>query len=134
MVIGNGNIFRARFCPPKTNSPLVVDTNAVLAGPLATEFLESVPRRDPQIEKVLGGIEYHEFSQCEPLYIGMKFAHTFPMPDPFGIFIGKRLQHASSITPRVINATRYILERVAVDVCLAGDETDALVQAVCSLA
>ena len=71
MVIGNGNIFGACFRPTKTNPPLVVDTNAVLPGSLATEFLESVPGRDPQIEKVLGGIEDDEFSQCEPLYIGV---------------------------------------------------------------
>jgi hypothetical protein len=70
----------------------------------------------------------------------MERSHPFTEPDPFGIFIGERLQHVESITQGVMNAMRYATrttdrtspasEVVAVHIGLSSHEADALVEAV----
>jgi hypothetical protein len=79
----------------------------VLAFPVSSEFLEPIPRRNPEIGEVLGGIEDHELAQRNPLEIGMELLHPSTEPDPLGVFVSERLQHPQSITCHVMNATRY---------------------------
>jgi hypothetical protein len=49
MVIQNFNFVGIAGVPAKTNSPLIVDPDAVLALPITVELLEAIARRNPQI-------------------------------------------------------------------------------------
>ena len=39
VIVGNHHVFRSRLCPAKANSPLVVDSDAVLSGTITAQFL-----------------------------------------------------------------------------------------------
>ncbi len=53
---------RAAVSPTKSDSPVVVDPDAVLPASLATELLEPVPRRSPQVVQILGTVQYLQLS------------------------------------------------------------------------
>jgi len=52
--------------PSKTNSELVVDPNAVLPFPIASQFLKTVPWRIFQIFQPHSEIDRFQFSDCRP--------------------------------------------------------------------
>jgi hypothetical protein len=58
MVIYNLNIKYISGCPGKTDTPLFVDTDAVLAFPVSFERLQTIAWRRPQ-EVVLGIIQHN---------------------------------------------------------------------------
>ena len=62
MVVGDFNLISVSFTPIETHPPFLVDPDAVLAGAVPPELLESVPRRNPEVRQLLGGIEHHEFA------------------------------------------------------------------------
>jgi hypothetical protein len=45
MIIGNLDFMRSVFLPYKTYSPLIIDADAVLPGPVSFEFFQPVGRR-----------------------------------------------------------------------------------------
>jgi hypothetical protein len=49
VVVDYFNVGGSVCSPGRTESPLLVDADTVLPGPVAFERFESVPRRDPQI-------------------------------------------------------------------------------------
>jgi len=67
VVIDNLDVARVSLGPPEADPPLVVDADAVLSASISTEFLQTVPRRNPQIIEQLGGIQDHEFPHGNPL-------------------------------------------------------------------
>jgi hypothetical protein len=44
VIIYDLNVVSIAISPRETNAPLVIDSNAVLAGPIATEFFEAIGR------------------------------------------------------------------------------------------
>src|ERR1700684_4498102 len=82
--------------PTEADKPLLIDANAVGAGPIALELLEPVSLRHPQIVECLGGVQDEELPQRGALYALVELAHPLPSPDPLGFLIRERPQH----TPR----------------------------------
>ena len=62
MVIDNFNIVSVSVQPTKTDPPLIVDSNAVLALAIALQRLEPVTRRHEQILNGPGMVEIQQFS------------------------------------------------------------------------
>ena len=62
MVVHDLDIVCVPGSPPKTDTPLVVHANAVLAGTIATEFLQTIPRWNSKVFQGLCGVEGYEFS------------------------------------------------------------------------
>ena len=58
MVIRDLNIERVTVAPFETDSPLVINSDAVLPCTVAAQLLESVCRRDSQVIEVDGIIEH----------------------------------------------------------------------------
>jgi len=58
MVIDDLYVERVSIVPPKTDSPLIVDTNTVLPLPSAFEPFEPVGRRHPEVLKGPGTVEH----------------------------------------------------------------------------
>lgn len=51
MIIHYLHIFRAQVAPRKTNSPLVIDTDTILASPLSLQRLEAIAWRLVEVIK-----------------------------------------------------------------------------------
>lgn len=60
---------RSVRAPDEANSPLVVDSDAVLSGAVASEALQSVPRRTPEIFQRGGRIQEEKLPVRLALYL-----------------------------------------------------------------
>jgi hypothetical protein len=86
-------VFSACFRPTKTDAPLIIDADAVLAGSLAPESFQAIARRHPQIFQASSDLQLPEFSAG---YIG----DVYKAPDAvassqcFGVGALERLDHA----------------------------------------
>ncbi|MCP1771378.1 hypothetical protein J2T38_000170 [Neisseria perflava] len=83
--------------PNKTDTPLVVNANAVLALPIAAERFKAVAGRDAQEIQTCNGVELLQFAQCNPLNIG-KALDPYALKQSLGIFAGKISNHAKIVT------------------------------------
>lgn len=66
MVVDDRDVPRAVFSPTETDSPLIIDSDAVLSTPIAAELLQSVAWRHAQIGQILRAVEHLQlsFSLC----------------------------------------------------------------------
>src|SRR5437879_355806 len=64
MIVNDFDVPRTVISPAKANSPLVVDSDTVLAAAIAAKFLQSVTRRHPQIVQILRAVEHLQLSFC----------------------------------------------------------------------
>ena len=62
MIIDNFHIIGACIGPPKAEAPLIVDTNAVLAGTPTRQGLKTIARRHSQIIQSGGDFKLPQFS------------------------------------------------------------------------
>ena len=67
VVIDNLDINRIPILPPETDSPLIIDPNAILTAPLSRELLQAIRRWAPQISKCFRRIQNQESSQSHAL-------------------------------------------------------------------
>ena len=67
--------------PAKTHSPLVVDTNAVLAFAISFEFLQSVPWRDSKVVDRFRSVYHHQFPVSDALDVHRKAFAGQPLED-----------------------------------------------------
>jgi hypothetical protein len=67
VVVNDLNLVRVSGAPAEANSPLIVDTDAVLLVSVAAQPFEAVSGRNPQVIQPLGGIEHSELSERDPL-------------------------------------------------------------------
>ena len=65
MIIDDLYVFSTSIRPPKTNPPLLVDTNTVLARSFAFQGLEGISRRYSQIIESRGDFELPQLSPCD---------------------------------------------------------------------
>jgi hypothetical protein len=93
--------------PLKTDPPLVVDPNAVLAHSLPRELLEPIPGWYSKILEGLSGIEHYKLPQGDSLQASRKSTCTLPLEDLSRFGIPKALDHRRSITLLVNNVKRY---------------------------
>lgn len=107
MVIDDLDIVRIGILPSEADPPLIVDADAVLAGTIAFEFLEAVPRRYAEVVECLGGIDGDQLPQHHPPELRWIPPHRLAPEQARRIPIAKALDHASNITWRVSNVKRY---------------------------
>ena len=79
--------------PAEADAPLIVDANAVLAGPIAFEFLQAVAGRDAQILELLGGVHEAELAQHEALELRWEAADRLSLEQALGVPIGETVDH-----------------------------------------
>lgn len=96
MVIDQLNVFSAFIGPFETDSPLLVDSDAVRAGAVALQLLESIAWGDPQVAENLGGFEDQQLPESHSLGAVVELAGTLPLPDPLGFLVSERPDHVSN--------------------------------------
>ena len=93
MVVNNGDVVRVTSRPPKTHTPLIIHTDAVLVPPVPSQLLQSVSWWDSKIIKRLRGIDRHEFSQHHPTKFRGIPPYRFSSKQPLGVSVRETLDH-----------------------------------------
>jgi hypothetical protein len=62
MIIHDFNVFGLVVRPFETDTPLIVDTNAILPGTIALQFLKVIARRGKQILQIFGIIQVEQLA------------------------------------------------------------------------
>lgn len=107
MVVDEFDVGGPAGAPGEADAPLVVDADAVLAGSVAGQFLQSVTRRYPQVIDVLGRIDEDELVVRESAELRTELLDVSALPDRRGVLVAERADHQSIVTPDVINGKRY---------------------------
>ena len=102
MVIGNLNAVGIFVLPVKTNPPLIVYPNAVLALTTTLQLLQPIARQYPEIADGSCRINHSQFSIGDALQLARKAFGSQPQEYTFRVFVGERFYHCNNN-----NAVRY---------------------------
>ncbi len=102
MIIDDLNIERVATHPAETQSPLVIDPNAVLTHSVANEFFKLVSGRHGQVFDPDRGIQLSQLSESHALDICTKPPDWESIEEPFSLFVCKAPDHRWIITRYVI--------------------------------
>ena len=69
MIVHYLYVFRAIVGPDKTDTPLVVDTDLMLALTVIGQGFQPVTRRRPQVVQIYRGLKHGYFPQSSPEYV-----------------------------------------------------------------
>ena len=123
MIIDQLDVAGAAGTPREADAPLVVDAHAVLAGTAASQLLQSVAWRHPQVVDVLGGVDENKLVVCEPAEFRAELFDVAALTDRLSVLVPERADHLAMITLDVINVKRYQpdpAEKVLPEVGLTG--------------
>jgi hypothetical protein len=98
MIIGDFNLQGAVFVPLETDTPLIVDANAVLPLPVTAQRFKPVCGRDAEIINRGGMVQHDKFSFRNPLDILRQFFRKTAMKDFFRLLALKRFDHNMTVT------------------------------------
>jgi hypothetical protein len=115
MIIDNLDVFGVTCAPDKTETPLIVDTNAVLTGAVALERLKAIAWWNLQV--VNRGCRIKNFQlSARDLFNVSKTLYALAPKQLLSIFVAKRLYHSQIVTEAVNTVKRYALFLI----CSAG--------------
>jgi hypothetical protein len=97
VIVDDLHVVRIAGTPSKTNTPLIVDPDAVLAGPLAFQWFQPIARRNTQKVESRSGIDLQQLAMCNSLYVGRKPSTVLAPKELLGRSVRKALDHESSI-------------------------------------
>ena len=72
MVIADLDVVRVAFCEPKTNAPLVVHGNGVLAFAIVLERVKTVAWWHLEVVEIRSQVDVLEFAGSSPSHVGWK--------------------------------------------------------------
>ena len=96
MVVDDLDLPCFAIAPSETDTPLFVDANAVLSLAGASQHLEPVARRHPQIVKSACGLKRQEFRPRPSLDLYWQAANGMARKDGRATLVGKALDHEST--------------------------------------
>ena len=85
VIVDNLDIFGSAVYPTKAESKLTVDADAVLSGTVASERLQAVSWRNPQVLKRHRDFELPQFASCHGLK-GTELPNTTTIGKCLGLF------------------------------------------------
>ena len=65
MTVHQFNVEGLAFGPAEAQSPLVIDADAVLTGPVAGQRLQPLTGRDPRILEINRAVQLRQFPVCD---------------------------------------------------------------------
>jgi hypothetical protein len=110
MVIGDLDFVSVSFAPFKTNTPLIVDADAVLSLAIASKALQSISRQGRKRSQVRRGVKHVQFSKRLP-FKSLESPHPFPVEKALGIAAPEGANHSPSVYCFPVNVNQYTSER-----------------------
>src|ERR1700730_7938700 len=104
VVIHDFDLFGVRVSPEETNSPLVIDSNTLLALPVIFKPLKAISRQTGQIGQVHARGQRQRFSASRALNIKGQLFRTPSLKDSLSLGIAKTYYHVAIISCGVNNA------------------------------
>ena len=93
MVVYDLDIVRIAIRPSEANPPLIVDPNAVLAGTIAFELLQPVPRWNAKVIEGFGSIDHSQLAEHGALHIGRIAADALAPEESLRVPVAKAPDH-----------------------------------------
>jgi hypothetical protein len=93
VVIDNFYVVGISVTPVETDTPLVIDANAVLALPIPVKRFETVCRRNTQVLERNRPIQHAKSSKSRPLDILRELFRKSAVEDSLGFLAAKRAYH-----------------------------------------
>ena len=94
MIIYDLHSFRMPISPQETNSPLVIDTDAMFSFAITLQSLKPVRGWKPKILKPNGRVDCIEPHERSLLNLSGKPLHELAIEDSFSIRVAERFNHA----------------------------------------
>ena len=107
MIVGDFHVNGITIFPAETNSPLIVDPDAVLALPIPGQLFEAIPRWHSKVGQRVSGIKNEELLQCWAVDILRELSRALAIEDLFGLRVFEAPNHSTIIMRRVNNVKRY---------------------------
>jgi hypothetical protein len=93
VIVDNFDVIGVAVSPRKTDSPLIVDSDAVLAATVPAQFLQPVARRDPEILEPNGSVHVAQLTQHDAPQVRRIPTDRFALPQALGIAVRKASNH-----------------------------------------
>ena len=87
MVVNDLNPFWTSFAPPEADTPLIVDSDTVLARAITTQTLEPVARRNPEVLQTARSINLTQLAQRDAHDARVKGRNRLPRKQPLSLTI-----------------------------------------------
>ena len=95
MVVHDFHIVRSIVFPPKTDSALAVNADAVLTTAVARQRFQAIPATDIQFLQRPGAIQFDEFI-VRSLSKSVVGQHSFAVEQPISVPVVKALDHQAA--------------------------------------
>lgn len=102
VIIRDSHVEGVAVLPAKTDSPLVIDADAVLPTPGSFQRLEAIGRRDPEVMEHHRVVKHAQLSARRCLDVRMQAAGRRAFSDQTCLGIGEVPDHGRTITQSVI--------------------------------
>lgn len=109
MIIHDLDVVRVPVLPDKANAVLIVDADRVLPGPIASEPLQPIARRNQQFSQIRCGVEDSQLLPGRLADGDREPTASAGLPERSGVAIGAvNDQSTLLITQPVHNVNRYV--------------------------
>lgn len=93
MIVNDLDLECITIVPPETDSPLIIDSNAVLAGPIAAELLQAVSWRDAKVRERFCRVERRELPEHGSKQVSGIATNGLASEERFGVPVGEAFDH-----------------------------------------
>jgi hypothetical protein len=93
VVVDDFDIVRIARPPAKTDTPLRVYPNAVLASSIPFELLQTIAGRQPQVVEDRGSTKHAELSERDLLNVDAQFPHGAALVETLRVSVTEALDH-----------------------------------------
>ena len=87
MVVNDLNPFWTSVAPPEADTPLIVDSDTVLARAITTQTLEPVARRNPEVLQTARSINLTQLAQRDASDAWVEGRNRLPRKQPLSLTI-----------------------------------------------
>ena len=87
MVVNDLNPFWTSVAPPEADTPLIVDSDTVLARTITAQTLEPVARRNPKILETTRSVDLTQLAQRDASDAWVEGRNRLPRKQPLGLTI-----------------------------------------------
>ncbi len=97
MIIDDFDVIGIAVLPDKTDAPLVIDADAVLARTVPGQFLEPIRRRYTQVVQRLRSVEHSQLSERNLLNVLRQPGRTLTVEKQLGVSVAKASDHVTKL-------------------------------------